>query len=334
MTPSPTRRSRVATLLKLSLGLALPLALLAPVAAQTAWPSKPVRIVVPYGPGSSPDVLVRIMVEKLQPRLGQTIVVENRPGAGGNTGTDHVAKAAPDGYTFLVSTNGPLVYSTVFNPKLPYDPFKDLAPVTLAGTQPNVCAVSNSLGATDVKSWVEAMRKNPGRYNFASTGVGSMSHLSVEILKLKSNSFAVHLPYASSPLAITAIIQGDVHFACVPPVAVMPQAKAGRVKAVAVTSKTRSALAPELPTLAESGFPEIQALAWMAIMAPGKTPPDIIERMNREMVAVLKMPEIRDKLAVAYMEPVGSSSKELAAFMTEERDRWAPVIKHAGLKAD
>jgi len=329
--PTRTRRR---TALALAAAL-LPLALVQGAAAQAAWPTKPVRIVVPYGPGSSPDVLVRIMAERLGPRLGQPLVVENRPGAGGNTGTDHVAKAAPDGHTFLVSTNnGPLVYSTVFNPRLPYDPFKDLAPVTLAGVQPNVCAVSNSLGVSDVKGWVEQMRKNPGRYNFSSTGVGSMSHLSVEILKLKTNSFAVHLPYASSPQAITAMIQGDVHFACVPPVAVMPQAKAGRVKALAVTSKTRSALAPELPTMAEMGFPEIQALAWMAIMAPARTPPEIVERMNREMVAVLKMPEIKEKMAVAYMEPVGSTPKELADFMAEERQRWAPVIKHAGLKAD
>jgi tripartite-type tricarboxylate transporter receptor subunit TctC len=302
--------------------------------AQADWPTKPVHIVVPYGPGSSPDVLVRIMAERLQPRLGQTIIVENRPGAGGNTGTDHVAKSAPDGYTFLVSTNGPLVYSTVFNKKLPYDPFTDFAPVTLAGGQPNVCAVSNDLGVSDVKGWVAKMRQNPGKYNFASTGVGSMSHLSIEILKLKTDSFAVHLPYASSPQAITAVIQGDVQFACVPPVAVMPQAKAGRVKALAVTTKNRSPLTPDLPTMAESGFPEIQAMAWMAIVAPAKTPPEIVTRMNREMVAVLKDPEVRQKLAVAYMEPIGSTPQELADFMREERDRWAPVIRHAGLRAD
>ena len=319
-----TRRGLVA------LAAALPLA----ATAQEAWPARPVRIVVPYGPGSSPDVLVRIVAEKLQPRLGQTIVVENRPGAGGNTGTDHAAKSAPDGYTFLVSTNGPLVYSTVFNPKLPYDPFKDLAPVTLAGQQPNVCAVSNSLGVDSVKDWIAKMRQNPGKYNFASTGVGSMSHLSVEILKLKAQSYAVHLPYASSPSAMTAIVQGDVHFACVPPVAVMPLAKAGRVKALAVTTRKRSSLVPELPTLAESGFPEIQAQAWMAIMAPAQTPAAIIQKMNQEMVAVLQDPEVVRKLATAYMEPVGSSPQELAAFMREERERWAPVIKYAGLRAD
>jgi tripartite-type tricarboxylate transporter receptor subunit TctC len=303
-------------------------------AAQGAWPTKPVHIVVPYAAGSSPDVLMRIVSERLAPRLGQPIVIDNKAGAGGNTGTDFVAKAPADGYTFLVSTNGPLVYSTVFNPRLPYDPFKDFAPVTLAGSQPNVCAVSNSLNVRDVKGWIDVMRANPGKFNYSSTGVGSMSHLSIEILKLKSNSFAVHLPYASSPQAITALVAGDVQFACVPPVAVMPQAKAGRVKALAVTSKTRSALTPELPTMAESGFPEIQAVAWMAVVAPAKTPPEIIERMNREMVAVLKMPEVRERLAVAYMEPVGSTPQELAAFMLEERTRWAPVIKHAGLKAD
>jgi len=305
-----------------------------PAQAQTPWPSKPIRIVVPYGPGSSPDVLVRLFSDKLGKSLGQTVIVENKPGAGGNTGTDHVAKAAADGYTFLVSTNGPLVYSTVFNNKLPYDPFKDLAPVTLAGVQPNVCAVSNDMKVDDVKGWVAAMKKDAGKYNYSSTGVGSMSHLSVEIVKLKSNSFAVHLPYASSPLAVLAIMQGDVQFACVPPVAVMPQAKAGKLKAIAVTSAKRSKLAPELPTMAESGFPDIQALAWMAIMAPAGTPKDIINRMNKEIVAILNEPETQQKLGVAFMESVGSTPEELGKWMVEERDRWAPVIKHVGMKAD
>ncbi len=306
-----------------------------PAAAKTPWPTaKPIRIVVPYGPGSSPDVLVRLFSDKVGKSLGQTVIVENKPGAGGNTGTDHVAKSAPDGYTFLVSTNGPLVYSTVFNAKLPYDPFKDLAPVTLAGVQPNVCAVSNDLNVSDVKGWVAAMKKEPGKYNYSSTGVGSMSQLSVEIVKLKSGSHAVHLPYASSPLAVLAIMQGDVQFACVPPVAVMPQAKAGKVKAVAVTSAKRSKLVPDIPTMAESGFPDIQALAWMAIMAPAGTPPDIIDRMNKEIVAVLNEPETQQKLATAYMESVGSTPQELAKWMAEERERWTPVIKHVGLKAN
>ena len=306
----------------------------APVAAQSDWPNRPIRIVVPYGPGSSPDVLVRIFSDQLSQRLGQPVVVDNRPGAGGNTGTDHVAKSAPDGYTFVVSTNGPLVYSTVFNPKLPYDPFKDLAPVTLAGGQPNVCAVSNDMKVDDVKGWVAAMKKDPGKYNFASTGVGSMSQLSVEILKLQTDSYAVHLPYRSSPLAVLAILQGDVQFACVPPVAVMPQAKAGKLKAIAVTTAKRSPIVPELPTLKESGFPEIQAMAWMAIMAPAKTPAPIIARMNKEIVDILNQPQTKEKLQTAYMEGIGSTPEELTQWMIEERTRWTPVIKHVGLKAD
>ena len=308
-----------------------------PAAAQSTpsnWPSRPIRFVVPYAPGSSPDVLVRLFSDKLGKTLGQPVVVDNRPGAGGNTGTDHVAKAAPDGYTFLVSTNGPLVYSTVFNPRLPYDPFKDLAPVMLAGFQANVCAVSNDLKVDDVKGWVAAMKKDPGKYNYASTGVGAMSQLSVEIVKMKTDTYAVHLPYASSPLAVLALLQGDVQFACVPPVAVMPQAKAGKLKAIAVTSAKRSKLAPELPTLAESGFPDIQALAWMAIMAPARTPSEIIQRMNREIAAILNEPETQQKLAAAYMESVASTPQELAQWMADERKRWAPVIRHVGLSAN
>lgn len=316
--------------MKKALVLAIAAALCAPAAFAQNWPQKVVRIVVPYAPGSSPDVLARIVNEKLVARLGQPVIVENRAGAGGNIGTEYVAKAAPDGYTFLVSTNAPLVYNTVMYKKLPYDPFKDLAPITLAVTQPNVCAVSNDLKVGSVKEWVATMRANPGKYNFSSTGVGSMSHLSIELLKLKTNSFAVHLPYASSPQAITAILQGDVQFACVPAVAVIPQAKAGKIKALAVTGAERSALLPELPTMKEAGFPEIQALAWMAYMAPGGTPPDIVARMNRELVAVLKDPDTRQKLQAAYMDPVGNSPAEMAAFMREELARWAPVIKRSG----
>lgn len=309
---------------------ALAAALITGAAGAQTWPAKPVKIVVPYAPGSSPDVLVRLINDRLSRALGHPVIVENRPGAGGNIGTDYVAKAAPDGYTFLVSTNGPLVYNTVLIEKLPYDPFRDLAPVTLAGWQPNVCAVSNNLKVDTVKQWVEAMRSNPGKFNFSSTGVGSMSHLSIEILKLKTGSYSVHLPYASSPQAITAIVQGDVHFACVPPVAVIPQARAGRIKALAVTSPARFETLKDLPTMKELGFPEIQAMAWMAIMAPAKTPADIIGRMNRELVTALRDRDTREKLGGAFMEPVGGTPEELSRFMKEELERWSPVIRYYG----
>ncbi len=290
------------------------------------WPQRPVRVIVPFAAGASPDILARIVNDKLASRIGQPLIVENKPGAGGNSGTDQAAKATPDGYTFLLSVNAPLVYNTVLYKNLPYDPFRDLVPVSLAATTPNVCAVSNGMNVESVKGWLEAMKRNPGQFNFASTGNGSISHLGVELLKLKTRSFAVHIPYASSGQAVSAIIQGDVQFACLPPVSVMPQAKAGRLKAIAVTSAERSALLPELPTLRESGLPDIQAMPWFAYMAPRGTPDAIVQRMSREIAAVLKDPEVHQRLQTAYFDPVGSTPEALSKFMGEELRRWKPVI--------
>lgn len=310
------------------------IALLSTAAHAQDWPARTVRIVVPFAAGSSPDILARVINEKLATRLGQAVIVENKPGAGGNSGTDLVAKSTPDGYTFLLSVNAPLVYNTVLYKRLPYDPFRDLTPVTLAATTPNVCAVSNSMGVDSVKGWLEALKRNPGQYNFASTGSGSIAHLGVELIKLRTQSFAVHIPYASSGQAVTALIAGDVHFACLPPVAVMPQVKAGRLKALAVTSAQRFDLLPELPTLRESGIPDIQAEPWFAYMAPQGTPPDMVQRMSREIAAVLKDPETRQRLQGAYFNPVGSTPQELNKFMNDELARWKPVILRAGLKPE
>ena len=249
-------------------GLALSLLTLTATAQPAAWPTKPVKLIVPYGAGSSPDVLARIIGDKLAPRLGQPVVVENRPGAGGNNGTGAVAKGAADGYTFVVSTNGPLVYNTVLYKKLPYDPFNELRPVVLAGGQANVCAVRADAGINTLKDLVAAMKKHPGTFNFSSTGVGSLSHLGVELLKVKTDTYAVHIPYASSPLAVLAILQGDVQFACVPAVAVLPHVKSGKLRTLAVSTAQRSQLTPDIPTMKETGLPEIENMAWMAVMAP------------------------------------------------------------------
>src|SRR5664280_1309593 len=230
------------------------------------WPSRPIHIVIPYGAGSSPDVFARLIAEKIAPRLGQAVVVDNRPGAGGNNGTASVAKAAGDGYTFLVSTNGPLVYNTVIYKKLGYDPFTELRPVVLGGAQANVCAVRTDSGITSLGDLVKAMKASPGKFNFASTGVGSLSQLGVELLKAKTDTFAVHIPYASSPLAILALLQGDVQFACVPAIAVMPQVKSGKLRPLAVSTAKRSALMPDIPTMKEAGLPDIENTAWMAVM--------------------------------------------------------------------
>ena len=315
-------------------GLGLAVLLAALVAQAQPWPQRPVKVVVPYGAGSSPDVLARVLNDRLAARLGQGFIVENRPGAGGNAGTDAVAKAVPDGYTVLLSVNAPLVYNTILYKNLPYDPFRDLAPVSLAARNPNVCAVSAAMGVDSVKDWLEALRRNPGKYNFASTGNGSISHLGVELIKLRTKSYAVHIPYASSAQAVTAMLQGDVHFACLPAVAIMPQVKSGKLKALAITSAERSPLLPDVPTLKESGLPDIQAAPWFAYMAPAGTPPAIVQRLSQELDAVLKEPEVREKLKSAYFDPVGGTPEALGRFMREEQTRWRPVIERAGLKPD
>ena len=295
------------------------------------WPNKPIRLVVPYGPGSSPDVAARIIAERLSPRLGQAGVGGDPPGARGNNGPRAGGKAAGDGYNFVISTNGPLVYNTVLYKNLPYDPFKELKPVVLAGGQANVCTVRSDSGINDLRGLVAAMKKNPGKFNFSSTGVGSLSHLGVELLKVKTDTFAVHVPYASSPLAILAILQGDVQFACVPAVAVLPQVKAGKLRTLAVSTAKRSALTPDIPTMKEAGLPEIENLAWMAIMAPASTPDEIVQRMNREINAVLAMPETKEKMQTQYMEPIGGSPQDLARFMQQELRTMTPVIKRTGI---
>ena len=315
-------------------GLALSLLTLTATAQPAAWPSKPVKLIVPYGAGSSPDVLARIIGDKLAPRLGQPVVVENRPGADGNNGTGAVAKGAADGYTFVVSTNGPLVYNTVLYKKLPYDPFNELRPVVLAGGQANVCAVRADAGINTLKDLVAAMKKHPGTFNFSSTGVGSLSHLGVELLKVKTDTYAVHIPYASSPLAVLAILQGDVQFACVPAVAVLPHVKSGKLRTLAVSTAQRSQLTPDIPTMKETGLPEIENMAWMAVMAPAGTPTEIVQRLNREINAVLAMPEVREKMHAQYMEPIGGTPEALQSFMLQEQRVMTPVIKRTGISID
>ena len=315
-------------------GLALSLLSLTATAQPATWPTKPVKLIVPYGAGSSPDVLARIIGDKLAPRLGQPVVVENRPGAGGNNGTGAVAKGAADGYTFVVSTNGPLVYSTVLYKKLPYDPFNELRPVVLAGGQANVCAVRADAGISSLKDLVVAMKKHPGAFNFSSTGVGSLSHLGVELLKVKTDTYAVHIPYASSPLAVLAILQGDVQFACVPAVAVLPHVKSGKLRTLAVSTAQRSQLTPDIPTMKEAGLPEIENMAWMAVMAPAVTPTEVVQRLNREINAVLAMPDVREKMHAQYMEPIGGTPEALQSFMLQEQRVMTPVIKRTGISIE
>src|SRR5215470_67237 len=296
------------------------------------WPAKTVRIVVPFGPGSTPDIIARLVADGLQQKYpASAFVVENKPGASGNVGTDAVAKAAPDGSTLGVSIGGPLAINALLFAKLPYDPHKDIAPVTQLVTQPSVLAVNPSVGVNSVAELIALLRKNPGQYNFASIGNGSLSHLAMEAIAIKAEAEIVHVPYTSSPQAITAVIRNDAQIACLPAISVTPQAATGAVKILAVSTARRSPYLPDVPTLKESGI-DVEADAWNGLIAPGGTPKPIISKISSDVAEIIKQPAVREKLAAQLMEPVGSSPEELRERMNEEIARWAPVIKAANVK--
>jgi tripartite-type tricarboxylate transporter receptor subunit TctC len=315
---------------KLAAALAALVFAAVPAAAQD-WPTRTTRIIVPFGAGSTPDVVARLLADNMQKKLGQTFVVENKAGGGGIIGTDAVAKAAPDGSTIGISIGGPLAINTLLMSKLPYDPAKDIAPVTQLITQPSGIAVNAELKVNSIAELIALLKKNPGKYNFASIGNGSLSHLAMAALAQKSGTEIAHIPYASSPQAMTAVIRGDAHMAAMPAISVKPHMESGKVKMLAVSTANRSPYLPNVPTLKESGI-DVEADAWMGLIAPGGTPPAVIDKINKEVVAILKLPEVREKLGTFLMEPIGNSPAEFRAAINAEIDRWAPVIKAAGIK--
>lgn len=296
------------------------------------WPAKTVRIVVPFGPGSTPDIVARVLSEQLQAKYpNSTFVVENKPGASGNTGTDAVAKAAPDGTTLGVSIGGPLAINALLFGKLPYDPQTDLAAVTQLVTMPSALAVHPGLGVNTVADLVARLKKEPGKYNFGSIGNGSLSHLTMEAIAQKSDAKMVHVPYPSSPAAMTALIRGDVQMAVLPAIAVTPHADAGKAKILAVSLPNRSPFLPNVPTLKESGI-DVEADTWMGLILPGATPPALVTAINRDVAEAIVSKPVRDKLATQFMEPVGNSPAAFRAVIDNEIARWAPVIKAADVK--
>jgi tripartite-type tricarboxylate transporter receptor subunit TctC len=303
-----------------------------PAAAQD-WPSKPVKIVVPFGAGSTPDVVARLIADHLQKKLGQPFLIENKPGASGNTGTDAVAKAEPDGATIGISIGGPLAINTLLFSKLPYDPKIDIAPVTQLVTQPSALAVNSDVKVNSVAELVALLKREPGKYNFGSIGNGSLSHLAMEAIALKSGTKMVHVPYPSSPAAMTAIIRGDVQMGCLPAIAVTPHATAGKVKILAVSTAKRSPYLATIPTLKEAGI-DVEADAWMGMIAPARTPAAVVAKIQREVVEAIGTAAIRDKLAAQLMEPIGNTPAEFRARIDGEIARWAPVIKAANIKVN
>jgi tripartite-type tricarboxylate transporter receptor subunit TctC len=297
------------------------------------WPTKPVRIVVPFGAGSTPDVVARLIADHLQKKFDLPFVIDNKPGANGNIGTDAVAKAAPDGATIGVSIGGPLAINTLLFSKLPYDPKTDIAPITQLITQPSALAVNSSVMVNNVQELVALLKREPGKYNFGSIGNGSLSHLAMEAIALAAGAKMVHIPYASSPAAMTAIIRGDVQMGCLPAISVTPHAASGAVKILAVSTAKRSPYLPQIPTLKEAGI-DVEADAWMGMIAPGHTPEAVVAKIQREVVEAIGTAAVREKLAAQLMEPVGSSPSEFRARIDGEIDRWGPVIKAASVKVN
>jgi tripartite-type tricarboxylate transporter receptor subunit TctC len=315
---------------------ALVLAAFLPAAALAQWsPSRAVRIVVPFAPGGQPDVVARSLAEPLAKALGQPVIVENRPGAGGDIATEVVARATPDGHTLLMGTNGPLAVSPALYGNLSYDPVRDLAPVTLVGTSPNLIAVHPALGVSTLAALVEAAKAQPGKLNFSSVGKGSISQLSMELLNSMAGIRTVHVPYNGGAPAVAALVSGDVQILSLNPTALIPQMEAGKVRVVAQTSARRSPLVAAVPTVAESGYPGFEADVWMAVMAPARTPPDAIRRLNAELVRIVRDPALKASLwDRQWIDPVGASPEDTAAVIRRETQKWARVVKAARIEAE
>lgn len=318
------------------LSAALVFGLISPSAAQTpapVWPTaKTVRIVVPFGPGSTPDMVGRILADDLHARHpGTSFVVENKPGAGGNIGTDTVAKAAPDGSIIGISLGGPLAINTLLFSKLPYDPGKDIETITLLTSMPSVLVVPTSLNVNSVAEFVAAVKRDPDKIAFGSIGAGSLSHLTMEAIAQRAGAKLTHIPYASSPQAVMAVIRGDVQAACLPAIAVTPQLWGGKIKILAVSTAQRSRFLPETPTLKESGV-DVESDAWNALVAPGGTQPAVIAEINKEVRTTLGKPAVRARLETQLIEPTPSSPGELRARVNAEIKLWADVIKTGNIR--
>ncbi len=304
-----------------------------PAFAQT-WPSRPIKLVVPFPPGSSPDFIARLLAEPLGRALGQTVIVDNRPGAGGNVGTATVAHVEPDGYTFLFTIQGPLVTAPMLTRNLSYDPLKDLAPVTLVATSPNVLVVDPKLGANVLADFVRIAKEKKGQLNYGSVGVGSASHLAMELFKTRAGLDIVHVPYQGFPQIIGAILAGQVQASFMVPGIAIGQIRAGKLKALGVTTLGRSGSLPEYPSFVEQGYPGFEAISWQAVLAPAGTPRAIVDRVSNELIRIIKTDEVRGKILGQYFSAAGTAPEALAGLMKTERERWAKVIKAAGVQPE
>ena len=302
-------------------------------AAADNYPSRPVRVIVPFAPGGPTDVTARLIVNKLAEQTGKQFYVENVGGAGGNVGEARAAQSAPDGYTLLVTggnhVNNPSLYA-----HMPFDPIKDFAPVTIATDQPVVLAINPSVPAKSVKELVDLVRATPGKYSFASPGTGTPPQLVGELFKLSLKLDLVHVPFGGGGPAVGSTVAGHtpISFGAMAPA--VPLIKDGKLRALAVTSKKRSQALPDVPTMAEAGFPNVEGTTWTALFVPAGTPKDIVSQLNRMALSALSQPDVKERLAALGVEPVGSSAEECDAFVRSEMAKWSKVIKAAGIKAE
>ena len=317
-----------------SMAAALCLVLAAAAAHSQAWPARPIRFIVPFPPGGGTDVLARNVVPKLGEGLGQQVVVDNRSGAGGMIGVELAAKSPPDGYTLGIATVGQIAINPSLYAKMPFDPVKDLAPVTMAGNIFNVLIVHPALPAPSVKALIALARSRPGELNYGSSGTGAADHLSAELFQVMTKTKMVHVPYKGGPLAIIDLISGNLQlmFSTVP--TAVGLIKGGKVRAMAITNSNRYPLMPELPTVAEAGIPGFAVNNWTGIFVPAATPPAVVTRLNAEFVKVLAMPEVKKRLLDNGIDAVSNTPQQFAAYIRDETRKWAAVIKDANVKIE
>jgi tripartite-type tricarboxylate transporter receptor subunit TctC len=305
--------------------LALPLQVFA------QYPQRAIRMIVPFPPAGATDIVGRIVAQKLSERLGQPVVVENRPGAGGAIGSDIAAKSAPDGYTILMATSSTHSVGPALQ-KLPYDPIKDFAAITHVADVPNVLVVSPKLPVANLKEFIAYAKANPGKLNFASSGMGTIVHLNGEFFKMLTGVDIVHVPYKGTALSIPDLANGSVAMLFDSLASAMPNIKSGTVKPLALNAPRRSHLLPDVPTLAEAGLPAFDRYTWFGMFAPAGTPPDIVRRLQSETVAALKAPDLRERFDAVGAEPVGSTSEQFVERIRSDGVRWAEVIRKADVK--
>jgi tripartite-type tricarboxylate transporter receptor subunit TctC len=297
--------------------------------AQAPYPARPITMVVGFAPGGGTDTASRIIAKKLSDNLGQTVLVENKPGAGGNIATDLVVKAVPDGYTILLASVGSMAITPHLPPKPPYDPLRDLAPITMAVVFPNVLVIHPSVPANTLAEFVALAKAKPGTLNYGSSGIGNAGHMAGELFRLFAKIDIVHVPYKGGGPATTDLLGGQIAAIFSTPASVVGHIKAGRLRALATTGAQRSLAMPEVPTIAESGYPGYEATNWYAYVAPVKTPREIVVRLNQELVKALSVPEVREQLISHGLEPQPGTSEALAKYIEREYATWGKVVKEA-----